>query len=259
MVAACLCGLFVGLNMLDVFTAALAGARTLAAIDDLAKTLWQEFAAGRLSDDQAENLSARLEDRRRELRPQDRTAVRVPDLPRIAASFFPAKNKTPTSPDRAASKARRRQLAFSGPLPPALAARFTVGELAVLRVVGDEFRDKGSCTLPLGAIAARAGVCITLARKAIRLAAGDGLVVIQERRRSKAPNLPNIIRITSMEWRTWINRRRGGGCTKVAATDTKLSTPRNSVDKHPIGDRASRAQHPPCGQSPAARPHSAAS
>jgi hypothetical protein len=42
------------------------------------------------------------------------------------------------SPDRQASIERRRRLAASGPLPPVMAARFTVSELAVLRIVGDE-------------------------------------------------------------------------------------------------------------------------
>ena len=136
--------------MLEHFTAALAGARTLAAIDDLAKSLWAEFAAGHLTDEQAgKNLAARVEDRRREIRPKDRTAVRVPDVPRIAASFFPAKNKNPTSPDRAASRERRRRLACSGPMPPALACRFTTGQLAVLRIVADEVRDRGLACCPL--------------------------------------------------------------------------------------------------------------
>jgi hypothetical protein len=175
--------------------AALSTARTLAHVDELARDLWQAYGAGKLTDAEAENLAARIEDLRRELRPQDRTAVRAPhvlDLPRRTASHFPAKNKAPTSPDRAASKERRRRLAFSGPLPPALAARFTPGQVAVLRIVADEVRDKGACALPLGAIAARAGVCVTLARDAIRLAAGDGLLVIEERRQHRAPNKPNV-------------------------------------------------------------------
>ncbi len=41
-------------------------------------------------------------------------------------------------PQRAIAIERRRRLASSGPLPPAIACRFTTGELAVLRIVGDE-------------------------------------------------------------------------------------------------------------------------
>lgn len=226
-------------------TAALSGARTLAHLDELARDLWQAYAVGQITDVDAETFSGRIEDHRRELRPQDRTAVRAPhvlDLPRRTASYFPAKTKAPTSPDRATSKERRRRLAFSGPLPPALAARFTTGELAVLRIVGDEVRDKGSCTLPIGAIAARAGVCVTLAKRAIRLAAGDGLLVIQERRQHRAPNLPNVVRIVSLEWRTWINRGKGGGGTKVTATDNGYLENGKNRENRQFGDRATRAQ-----------------
>ena len=49
--------------------------------------------------------------------------------------------------DRRRSIERRRRLAFSGPLPAALAAGFTVSELAALRIIGDEVRDRGSCSL----------------------------------------------------------------------------------------------------------------
>jgi len=207
--------------MLGIFTAALDGARTLAAIDDLAKDLWKEHGAGRIGDTEAENLAGRLEVRRREIRPKDITAVRAPHVARALSSYFPAKRKPPVSPDRARSRDRRRRLAFSGPMPTALAAPYTVGQLAVLRIVADEVRARGLCALPLGAIAAKAGVCMTMARDAIRLAAGDGLVIIQERRRSKAPNLPNVVRIVSREWLTWI--RRGPPASKILeSTDNKL-------------------------------------
>jgi len=44
-------------------------------------------------------------------------------------------------------------------MPPALAAKFTQGELAVLRIVADEVRRTGSCVRTVAEIAARAGVC----------------------------------------------------------------------------------------------------
>jgi len=34
-------------------------------------------------------------------------------------------------------------------MPPALAARFTVAELACLRIVADEVRDRGVCSLTI--------------------------------------------------------------------------------------------------------------
>src|SRR5271163_1425398 len=71
-------------------------------------------------------------------------------------------------------------------------------------IVADEVRARGVCALPLCAIAARAGVGVTTARDAIRLAAGDGLLVITERRRRGCASLPNVLRVISREWKAWI-------------------------------------------------------
>ena len=185
------------------FTAALDAARTLARVDDLASALWKAYAAGEIADADAERVGAAIEEARRRIRPVDTVAVRAPAVPR-APSSFPPRTRRCVSPDRLASRARRRRLAYSGPLPPALSCRFTTGQLAVLRVVADEVRLRGLCILPLAAIAARAGVGITTARDAIGLAAGDGLLVIQERRRRGSPNLPNVVRVISREWTMWI-------------------------------------------------------
>jgi len=64
----------------------------------------------------------------------------------------------PRSPDRQASLERRRRQAASGALPPALAARFTTGELAALTVIARQCQKGGVCALPIDAIAALAGV-----------------------------------------------------------------------------------------------------
>jgi hypothetical protein len=141
-----------------------------------------------------------IEEARRRVRPKDTVALRAPFVARMA-SVYPPRRRRCVSPDRLAS---RRRLAYSGPLPQALAAGFSVGQLAVLRVVGDEERLRGFCALPLSAVAARAGVGVTTATNAIRLAAGDGLLVIHERRRRGCANLPNVVRILSREWKTWI-------------------------------------------------------
>jgi hypothetical protein len=123
-------------------------------------------------------------------------------------------------------------------MPPALACRYTFGQLAVLRIVADEFRDRGACVLSIGAIAARAGVGMTTARDAVRAAALDGLLIVQERRRRGAPSLTNIVKIISAEWRVWIDRGR--------RTASKFSGPTKIQDIK--GDRASRAQHHYDGQ-----------
>ncbi|KQP53703.1 hypothetical protein ASF39_19740 [Methylobacterium sp. Leaf108] len=126
-------------------------------------------------------------------------------MPSGRASLFPPRRHV-ASPDKAASRDRRRLLAFSGPMPPALASRFTTGQLAVLRIVADEVTAKGVCGLCIDAIAARAGVCRRLAQAAIRLAEGDGLLTIEERRHEGRKNSPNLIRVISREWQAWMRR-----------------------------------------------------
>jgi hypothetical protein len=115
-----------------------------------------------------------------------------------------------------------------------MAARFTWGEQAVMRIVGDECREHGVCSLHVDAIAARAGVHRTTVQNALREAqgrsGGDRLVTVQERRRRGQRSLTNIVRIVSKEWSTWLKRgpRRfgagvGSNCTPIknlSTTDT---------------------------------------
>jgi len=122
-------------------------------------------------------------------------------------------------------------------MPPALACRFTVSELAVLRIVGDEVRQHGHCDRCVDELAARAGVCRRMVQTALREAARLGLLTIEERRREGRRNLPNVVRVISKEWTSWLER--GGrssrpqaappaapqaapvlGCKKLRPTDT---------------------------------------
>jgi hypothetical protein len=81
-----------------------------------------------------------------------------------------------------------------------------VGELAVLRIVGDEVRQHGHCDRCVDEIAARAGVCRSLVKNALRTAARLGLLTVEERRREGRRNLPNVVRIVSREWLAWLAR-----------------------------------------------------
>jgi len=180
---------------------------SLAGCDQLARDLWRAWSAGVIPDDQSETLSAALEVRRRALRGEPASS-HAPRPECRSPSIFPPR-RVQHSPDRRRSITRRRHLAASGSMPPALAARFTTGELAVLRVVVDEVVENGLCSRSLAEIAARAGVCRTTAQNALRTAARAGLITIQERRRSGQKNLPNLIRIVSREWLTWIEMGRG--------------------------------------------------
>jgi hypothetical protein len=183
--------------------AAIEGARTLAQMDELSRQLWQGHGSGALGDQEAQILAERLHGRRSAIR----EGIRPVGIPAGRVSLFPAR-RAPRSPDKVASQERRRLLACSGPLPPQIAARFTEGQRAVLRIIGDEIAAKGVCGLCIDAIAARAGVCRRLAQGAIRLAEGDGLLTIEERRHEGRKNSPNLVRIISREWQAWM--RRGG-------------------------------------------------
>src|SRR4051812_10599160 len=209
----------------ETMGAAIDGARTLAQMDELSRQIWQAHTSGAVDDAGAQSLAERLHGRRGSIR-----AGIVPvGVPAGRVSLFPPRRR-PVSPDRVASRDRRRLLACSGPMPPALAARFTTGELAVLRIVADEVVAKGVCGLCIDAIAARAGVCQRLAQSAIRLAEGDGLLTIQERRHQGCRSDPNLIRILSREWQAWMRRGRGqagkgGGCKTLHPTDRAVLTP----------------------------------
>src|SRR3954451_18491485 len=80
------------------------------------------------------------------------------------------------------------------------------GELAVLRIVGEEVRQHGQCDRCVDEIAARAGVCRSLVKNAIRTAARLGLLTVEERRREGRRNLPNVVRVVSREWLQWRTR-----------------------------------------------------
>jgi hypothetical protein len=180
-------------------TRAIAAART-PKLDHLSAELWKAYAAGALSDDDAQAAAEAI---------RERKLASAPKAPP------PPKARRQRSPDRQASIARRRHLAASGPMPPALAARFTTGELAALRIVSDEVRHHGVCALHIDAIAARAGTCRTTVKNALREARRLNLVTVQERRRRGQKSLTNLVRIISPKWMTWI--RIGG--KKSTTTD----------------------------------------
>src|SRR5215213_5889252 len=162
----------------DTMVAAIDAARTLTRLDDLAASIWKAWAGRAVSDEDAERLAALIHARKA----AQRAVYKPIGIPQGRPSIFPPK-RPQRAPVRAVAIARRRQLAASGPMPPALACKFTTGELAVLRIVGDEVREKGHCDRTLAELAARAGVCRTLAKSVLRRAARDGLVTIEERRR----------------------------------------------------------------------------
>ena len=176
------------------------------------------YADGRINDDEYERLDGEIRARM----PARRPPAAVVPIGRTK-SIFPPKRRC-RSPDRLASLERRRVIAASGPMPPTIACRFTVGQLAALGVVGDEIHTKGACELTVGEIAARAGVSHRLAQDAVRLAELDGLLHVEERRQRGARNLPNKLTILSRDWSAWLKRSRRSGCRFSRPTDNHRPT-----------------------------------
>src|ERR687885_949109 len=145
--------------------------------------LWRAYAAGQVSEAEASALSEAIEAKRA--------------LPALQKPIQRRLGSRPRSP---ASMERRRRWAAAGALPPAIAARFTLAEQAVLAVVAAEVVRHSACTLTVGHIAALAGVSETTVRNALREARGVGLLSIEERRLTAWRNAPNVVRIVSREW-----------------------------------------------------------
>jgi len=208
--------------------AAIDGARTLTRLDHLSRSIWQSLAASAVGDDDAQALAERLHARRSVLRGE----IKPVGVPVGRPSIFPPR-RLQRAPQCPVAIARRRHLAASGPMPPALACKFTVSELAVLRIVGDEVRQHSQCARCVDEIAARAGVCRSMVKNAIRTAARLGLLTVEERRREGRRNLPNVIRIVSKEWTVWLTR--GGRSSRPAAEPligVKKITPTGSSYKN---------------------------
>jgi len=184
---------------------------SIPSLDAIMKSIWEALGADKplVTESEATRLCERIEEKRNELREKMGSAPRT--VGRILQTIFTKIRRHQFSPDRAASIERRRRVAYSGPLPPHLGARFTIGQLAVLRVVGDALVAKGFCDLPVDAIAAKAGVCRRVAQMAMRLAESDGLILVTERRRRGLPNLTNVIRLAGglgRDWEAWLKRGR---------------------------------------------------
>lgn len=193
----------------DHIAGAISGARPQQ-LDELSRAISGLLLHAKLSDDDASFAYSLIAARRDALRgPAQPTlpgieAAAVDKRPALPRHLFPPRRKPQRSPDRARSIARRRQLAFSGPLPPQLGARFTLGQLSVLAIIADEAGINGQCIRCLDELAARAGVCRTTARNAIREAEKQGLLVRKQRRRPGRANLTNVITLLSQEWKTWL-------------------------------------------------------
>ncbi|MCJ2006166.1 helix-turn-helix domain-containing protein [Methylobacterium sp. J-092] len=222
-----------------------------AALPAVASALWKAFGEGHLSEAEAEALSGLIEARQLSERPTT-LSQRPNGAPRSRAGSRPRTD---------ASMERRRRWSASGRLPPALAARFTLAEQAVLALVAAETVRRKDCRLAVGHLAAIVGVAETTVRNAIREARKLGLVTVEERRVTSFRNDTNVVRIVSAEWTAWLRlARKGaaldthpslaeeGGCKSAKRTPTDVSYPVKSGLRNPrkgcrqaAGDPAVRA------------------
>lgn len=210
-----------------------------AALPAVAAALWKAFAAGHVTEAEAEALSALIEARQALSAPKPGSATGPigPDAPQDRASG-PRTGRSGSRPRTDASMERRRRWAASGRMPPAIAARFTLAEQSVLSLVAAETCRRKDCRLSVGGMAAIAGVSETTVRNAIREAVKLGLLTVEERRITGWRNDTNVLRLVSPEWLSWLrlarrspnfgsrlsltDEQKGGGCKIAKGTPTEV-------------------------------------
>ena len=201
-----------------------------AALPAVTAALWRAFGDGRVTEAEAEVLSALIE--ARQVFAKSGGNLRSPILPRLrensrapvlgAEEGLHKSEYTPqgrqnglrtgigSRPRTDASIERRRRWASSGRLPPALASRFTLSEQAALSLIAAETTRRGDCRLSVPHMAALVGIAETTVRNAIREARQLGLLTVEERRLTGFRNDTNVVRIVSPEWTAWLRLARKG-------------------------------------------------
>ncbi len=156
--------------------------------------------------------------------------AKAPTPGRLSSRFTP--RQRPRSPDRKASRERRRMLGGSAVMPPQLRSCYTEGQRSVLAVIAGEIKHHGVCDLPIDKIGALAGVCRTTVQTTLHEARRLLHIDVRERPRPGRKHLPNEVRIISREWIAWI--RRGPSAHKPigsnALTHSEKSSPTKSID-----------------------------
>lgn len=178
---------------------AIAAASDAAALHDAGKMLWQLHGEKKIVDEDAEFLRAHLD----RMRPAAGSAPKR-DCRRVISRF--TSRQIPRSPDRQASRDRRRMLGGSGCLPANLRHHYTEGQRAVLAIIVGEVKHHGVCDLPIDQIAALAGVCRTTVQNALHEARRLGHIAVTERPQRGRKSLTNLVTITSPEWSIWLKR-----------------------------------------------------
>ncbi len=203
-------------------------------LDNITRAIWHDWGKGAFTDDEATFLNSAIDKRR----PLGRRISSAPGAVtmkavgklhgRLGSRFTP--RQRPRSPDRQASRDRRRRLGGSSALPDTLRHHYTEGQRAVLCIIAGEVKHHGVCDLPIDKIAALAGVCRTTVQTTLHEARRLNHIRITERPVPGRKHLPNLVEIASPEWRTWLKRgptaHRPIGSKSVNLVSTTKNTDR---------------------------------
>jgi hypothetical protein len=186
-----------------------------AALPAVTALLWRAYGEGKVTEAEAEALSVLIEGRRAAT--SSHSAGQSPNPTGTGGGegtaapptlVQAARRAVGSRPRTDASMERRRRWAASGRLPPAIAARFTLAEQAVLALVAAETVRRKDCRLSIENMAAVAGVSRTTVKNAIREAVRLGLLTVEERRVTGWRNDTNVVRIIAREWLAWLRLAR---------------------------------------------------
>src|SRR5262245_40162603 len=176
-------------------------------LDQLARIMWRGYGEGVIGEDDAQILQSCIDQRRPLARNTPRT---VPGraIGKLAGRVGSRaiSRQHPRSPDRKASRDRRRMLGGSGVMPANLRHYYTEGQRSVLCIIAGEVRQHGLCDLPIDKIAALAGVCRTTVQTTLHEARRLFHIKVIERPQPGRKSLTNVVEITSAEWLAWSKR-----------------------------------------------------
>src|SRR5260370_1193055 len=197
-------------------------------LDAVARLIWERYGAGAVNDDEASYLTSCIE-RRRPIsrRSSEGKFATVSKMNGPISRFMPRQRQR--SPDRKASRDRRRKLGGSSALPDNLRRYYTEGQRAVLCIAAGEIKRHGVCDLPIDKIAALAGVCRTTVQTAMHEARRLHHIKITERPVPGRKSLSNLIEIPQSEWAVWI-KRAPSATHRIASNFVKMVSTTKSKD-----------------------------
>jgi hypothetical protein len=212
-------------------------------LDEQGRLIWRAYGEGNVSEAEASFLSMCLVNRRSAGRA--RAPGPAAPLGRFAGRVYSrfTSRQRQQSPDRKASRDRRRMLGGSSTLPPDLRHHYTEGQRAVLCVVAGEIKHHGICDLPIDRIAAVAGVCRTSVQTTMHEARRLGHIAITERPQRGRRSLTNVVEIILPEWRAWVRRGPPLGSNFLNLVSTTKNTERKRASDE--GERKGEATDPP--------------